>query len=84
MLSLPVVSLPPGNLEGRGQRDEARARLPAHQLVVWVGKLVLGGAVLLLQCEQRLWRRVDITILSEDPSQVLVEAAVPPTLFLML
>ena len=85
MLSLPVVSLPPGNLEGPGQRRKAWALLPAHQLGTGlVGELVLGGAVLLLQRAQRLGGRVDLAVLSEDPSQILVEAAVPPALLLVL
>ena len=84
MLSLPVVSLPPGNLEGPGQRREAWARLPAHQILGLVGELVLGGAVLLLQRAQRLGGRVDLAVLSEDPPQILVEAAVPPALLLVL
>ena len=37
----------PGDLEGRGQRDESRAWLRAEKSVVRVGEALLGAAVFL-------------------------------------
>ena len=84
-LFLPVVFLPPGQLEGCGQGDEARARLPAHQLRAELGwKILVRGEVLQLERLQRLGRRVDLAVLAVDPPQILVEAAVSPTPLLEL
>ena len=80
-----MVFLPPSQLEGGGQCDEARARLPAHQLRAELGwKLLVRGEVLQLERLQRLGRRVDLAVLAEDPPQILVEAAVTPTPLLEL
>ena len=79
-----MVFLPPGDLEGRGERHESWTRLPAHQLVVELGQLVVGRDVLLLKREKRLGRPVDLTILAEDPPKILVWAAVSPALLLVL